>query len=190
MNGCSSVPTTKTSRYLLNNPQDIVNRSINTSVLEVLNPIVVIAVKELPQYLNQPNLVLQLASHQLHYAHAHVWAEPLKEGLSKALLSDLNSHSKKFDFIDEGNDLGIESEARLQLEVDYFHADQDAQVILSGRYWLTFSDKNNQAIRQKYTLKTSLETDGYLHSVEKMRSLVKQLALKIAKDIDLIQEQK
>jgi len=188
MNGCSSDPLTKTSRYLLNNQQKSFKTPMKKSLLEVTSPIVVISVKELPQYLNQPNLVLQLASHQLHYAHAHVWAEPLKEGLSKALLSDLNANNLAINFIGEKNDFGIESTISVQLEVDYFHADQNAKVILSGRYWLSFSNKGKPAIRQEYMLQTSLETDGYLHSVEKMRTLVKQLALKIADDISVIQE--
>ncbi|MFT4928652.1 MAG: putative lipoprotein YmbA, partial [Phenylobacterium sp.] len=63
LNGCSSEPTIETRYYLLNQqmPDQIKRQSIGVSSA---GKIVELTVREFPEYLNQPQLVMQLADHQ------------------------------------------------------------------------------------------------------------------------------
>ena len=62
---CSSNNTAKTQYYLLNSPT--LNKASDNNNNN--KPVVIINLLELPEYLKQASLVLQLSEHQLHYAH-------------------------------------------------------------------------------------------------------------------------
>lgn len=86
LTACNSNPQQKTQYYLLNSPT-------NTNTLDHNNEDqqnIIVELLELPEYLKQPSLVLQLSSHQLHYSHFHMWAEPLQNSIAQALLQELN----------------------------------------------------------------------------------------------------
>jgi len=141
--------------------------------------VIVVSVKDLPEYLEQSHLVIQMADHQLHYANFHMWAEPLKQGLKKALLADLTKHNSEVNFIAESRGLNQDNLTTLSVNVDFFHSTAESKVVLSGLYWLESSEKNGQYNNQSFHFELLLDKDGYPHSVEKMRFLVSQLATKI-----------
>ena len=64
---CSSNNTAKTQYYLLNSPT--LNKASDNNNNNNNKPVVIINLLELPEYLKQASLVLQLSEHQLHYAH-------------------------------------------------------------------------------------------------------------------------
>jgi uncharacterized lipoprotein YmbA len=175
MGGCSSDPVNSTQYYLLSNQQT------NQSSTEPLKQkITVLKVLELPQYLNQSQLVLQMNDHQLHYADFHMWAEPLKEGFTKALMMDLNRINSPVQFVSERLKRPTDKNT-LYVELAFFHADNDSQVTLSGQYW--FKDENNETMLQPYhfSFKQQLSQDGYASSVAQMRQLVGLLAAEVVK---------
>ena len=166
MVGCSSNPVEQTSYYLLNSLQQQAsqhtkeNNKVKTIVIKML---------ELPDYLNQPLLVMQLADHKLHYAKFHMWAEPLKAGLGKSLAADLNQTHKRIQFVSHRRK-SSQKEPVLYVEVDFFHPSSDSTVTLSGHYWLEGDSQ------QAFYFQQLLTQDGYPHAVSQMRGLVKQLA--------------
>ena len=100
--GCSTSSVSESKYYLLNNQQPItVDESSGSANKNSLKQAAFVVVNELPRYLNQANLVMQVDQHQLHYTHHHMWAEPLHSGFSKALLSDLNKGNGTTVFLSE-----------------------------------------------------------------------------------------
>jgi len=179
--GCSSAPLSKTHYYLLNNQQAKLN--VNDAGNEPENPkrMMVLSVKDLPEYLNHPHLAMKTADHQLNYAHFHLWAEPLQLGVKKALLAELNANNTGRYFIAENRNKTHDNLTSLVVNIDYFHPTSDSLVTLSGQYWLSKANKDQYSSVQPFYFELQLEQDGYPHSVEKMRALVAKLATKIMK---------
>ena len=128
----------------------------------------------LPEYLKQPNLVLQLSEHELSYAYYHTWAESLDDAVIKSLHQDLRvmlkSQSKKTEKTNQ-------TRVNLIINIDHFYATFNSDVILAGNYTIVNSQQT-KALSPEYnfTFKANIEADGYPHSVAKMRGLVKELA--------------
>ena len=181
--GCSSAPLSKTSYYLLNNQKAGLTTNDVSGDSSMPKKVMVLSVRDLPEYLIQPHLVMQMVDHQLNYAHFHMWAEPLQLGLKKALLTELNSNNTETYFIAENRDNREDNLATVVVNIDYFHASSDSLVTLSGQYWLSKSNEKQYSQVQPFYFEQQLEQDGYPHSVAKMRALVSQLAIKIMKGI-------
>jgi len=179
--GCSSAPLSKTSYYLLNNQQAALKTNEISANSSMPKEIRVLSLIDLPEYLNQPHLVMQMADHQLNYAHFHMWAEPLQVGLKKALLTELNASNTDVYFIAENRDNKQDKLTTLTVNIDYFHASSHSLVTLSGQYWLSKPNKNQHPEVQSFYFEQQLEQDGYPHSVAKMRALVSKLTSKLIK---------
>jgi uncharacterized protein len=186
---CSSNPIKETKYYLLNNYLDKSHHdsrtSLNNKVLVESNQkIYHLKLTELPEYLNQPYLVMQLDQHQLHYARFHMWAEPLHDGIGKALINDLN----KFDQSDKNKQFVLTNSSTsntlpiMHVEIESFHASNNSIVILSGHYWINSLEPDSSHLskanleRRAFYFETHLQEDGYTHSVFKMRSLINKLS--------------
>ena len=187
MTACSSNNTPKTQYYLLNSPTKAISvePAMAKSAAEKESTLS-ITLLELPDYLAQPNLVLQLSNHQLHYSNFHMWAEPLNAGLAQALANDLNTIDKHYN-VSVTPEVNSTTPADIVIKITAFQATHQSQVILVGNYTLKSSDlrlKNatkNQAKHFKFAVE--LSDNGYPHAVEKMRAITLLLAEKISKSI-------
>lgn len=182
--GCTSSPLKETNYYLLNNQQ--VNASLARAAesTQQRTEAVLVNLSELSEYLNQPYLVMQLADHQLHYARFHMWAEPLHDGISKAVINDLNGEDINRQFVMA--DASVNSALPLlTISIESFHATSQSKVILSGKYWLTnkveLAKGAISEVRHPFYFETRLDKDGYDHSVAKMRMLISELSVEISK---------
>ena len=169
LSACSggSDTTPQTRYYMLNNQQPVVAKTADVPVVEV-------KLLELPGYLQQPNLVLQMADHQLHYARFDMWAEPLQDGLIKALTGDLNRVVKGRRFVVAGQP-SPDVDSHWIIKIDHFHADSDSKVVMAGEYWQQ-SKKGERGHSTPFSLQRRLNQDGYGHSVVQMRALVEDLS--------------
>ena len=166
LTACNSNPQQKTQYYLLNSPT-------NTNTLDHNNEDqqnIIVELLELPEYLKQPSLVLQLSSHQLHYSHFHMWAEPLQKSIAQALLQELNQQDRRFHYV-----------ANTNVDITAFHATHQSQAILKGTFSIhdnniTITEKNRTS---NFAITLPLNKNGYEHAVEQMRSSIKQLAEQI-----------
>ncbi|KZM42035.1 hypothetical protein OA92_12425 [Marinomonas sp. SBI22] len=176
--GCNSQPTPTSHYYIL-------NQQLDTQGLANLSPIREVQLS-LPEYLKQPNLVLQLSEHELSYAYYHTWAENLDDAIQKGLDQDLRKLVKEKIASGNQQDIKANTQVSLILDIDHFYATIDSKVVLTGSYSF-INTQETQALSPKYnfTFKAEIEADGYPHSVAKMR----QLILALAKDI-LINYQK
>jgi len=183
--GCSSVSLSETRYYLLNNQQPIKQNMAIVDTSISMKKMVVLSINDLPEYLTQPYLVMQMADHQLHYARFHMWAEPLQQGLKKVLLADLNNESSTTYFMAKNNNIQQDNVPTLFVNVDYFHASSHSKVMLSGQYWLSKPGEVKQMIGKPFYFELRLEQDGYPHSVAKSRGLISKLAEQIVKQSSL-----
>jgi hypothetical protein len=175
---CSTNQPSKSQYYVLNN--QVVSElkydseGANTELISVI-------VKELPRYLNQANLVMQMDDHQLHYSNHHMWAEPLQRGLTKALLADVNSLASNRLFVEGYQEL---SSQMLYLDIERFHVIDTSQVSLSGYYWLVTQAEPLPLSKHAFNISLDLDKDGFSHAVEKMRELVRLCAQEIITQVD------
>jgi uncharacterized lipoprotein YmbA len=174
LSSCSSnsdIPLT-TNYYLLNT-LNFAEKSLN------INKTVAVEVLELPAYLHQPQLVMQLNTHQLHYSRFDMWAEPLKEGFTKALINDLNLNNKHIQFVTDTIELGNISVNKLIVRINYFHPSSASKVILSGVFWIDNNDDEQYKVQQPFTFELRLNKDGYTHAIEQMRQLVAMMSTSV-----------
>ncbi|WP_077285082.1 membrane integrity-associated transporter subunit PqiC [Cognaticolwellia aestuarii] len=176
---CSSNNTAKTQYYLLNSPT--LNKASDNNNNN--KPVVIINLLELPEYLRQASLVLQLSEHQLHYAHFHMWAEPLQVSITEGLLQDLNAIDSHHNYMPVLNPQQLTSTTEVILKINAFHSTHQSQAILTGRYWLKEKNKNNAVKVHNFTLTADLNANGYPHAVEKMRAVITELANDIRKNM-------
>lgn len=175
LTACFSGPVTDTSYYLLENQAG----QFMGEMQPVPERVIVLQLHELSDYLSQPYLVMQTGAHRLQYARLHMWAEPLSDGISKALLSDLNGGQSTARFIRRGQGALPSGSQVLTVEVERFHVDAESQVILTGQYWLA-----GEAV-QPFFLRRRLKDDGFPHSVATMRALLGELADQALSSLDL-----
>ncbi len=151
-------------------------------------PRVVVGPIHLANFLRQDRLVMQIGEHKIISANHHRWAEPLEEAISKLLTHELNAKSEYYQF---GRMIGQwkqNAPFNLRLEFERFHATDDAQVVVSGRYWFY---ESNQALglnqTQTFDISMGLTHDGYLHAVEKLEQAIGQLSNQIIDSLNLIE---
>lgn len=171
--GCATKPAKNIDYYLLNSADS----TINTALMATSSTTVAIDEISLASYLTQANLAMQLANHQLHYSKQHFWAEPLQNGIQKALLMDLNSASNDISFVALHSAMASKVEMTIGIQLDHFVATHDSMVVMSGYYWV--SSKNDGKISQQpypFYFTQPLQQDGYPHAVSQLRMLINKLS--------------
>jgi len=128
-----------------------------------------------------------IGENQLHYARYHLWGESLDHGIAKYIKQVVNIFGNRENVnkelgdrelrnLDDNNDKTL----KLTIEIDHFYPTDQAQVILSGRYWL--KNKANKKQVFEFAFKQALSADGYSQAVKQMHALIEQLAKKIIKN--------
>lgn len=176
LQACSSAPNT-TRYYLLNSYQPFEGTATKAPlVVQSATQRQVAVSVNLPEYLNQPSLVMQIEEHQIHYSLFHVWAEPLRLGTTKSLLLDLNAQGHPLRFVDAQTAIRQQPSAHLGVQLDYFHVTSDSRVILSGQYRFTEGENSEILSAGSFAFEQKLRADGYEASIVQMRRLVSELA--------------
>lgn len=167
--GCNSQPTPTSHYYML-------NQQLAQETLTGVSPIKEIKLA-LPEYLKQPNLIMQLSPHELSYAYYHMWAENLHESIIKSMQLDLKEAVKDLPKSDKNSTL---TQVNLMLNIDHFYATIDSKVVLAGNYTL-INTAQTQALSPQYnfSFNRDIEENGYPHSVAKMRELLTELSRQV-----------
>ena len=151
---------------------------ISAAADKVSAALVVVGPVGLAEYLDQPSLVMQQGGHTFHVAQYHVWAEDLSRALTRALVHDLERQDTPYRFEDHADQHGDTAARRIRLRIDQFHPTDQNQVILAGQYWIY--QKEQLLARRSFALQNILQENGYLHAVDSMRQIAKQLAAQLA----------
>jgi uncharacterized lipoprotein YmbA len=182
LGACGSAPANKTQYYLLNSPTT--TGAVNTDNMHNKNSQPLgITLLALPDYLRQPSLVLQLSSHQLHYSHFHMWAEPLQNSFAQALAQDLNNIDSHFHYLITPAKNQVTAATAVVINITAFHTTHQSQAILAGTYWLQGKGVQHPEKEHNFTLTVALNKNGYEHAVEQMRKVITSLAQKITNSL-------
>jgi uncharacterized lipoprotein YmbA len=152
LSACSSSVIPINNHYMLTDPSDV-----TTSYLA--NNHVNVAVN-LPDYLKTPYFTMLNDSHQVYYAQAHKWAEPLDKAIAKAVKLSWHDHVK--------NDALLKTKEEIVVDVDYLHVTQGGKVKFVGK--LTIQKKAIQ-----FNLERRLPADGYQVAVKEMNLIIKDM---------------
>ncbi|AXT37428.1 membrane integrity-associated transporter subunit PqiC [Alteromonas sp. BL110] len=168
LSACSSAPNALTY-YLLHSTSD-------TSVLHSeAKQIAVLDKVTLPEYLKHRGLVYQTSDTNLHISTSHLWAEPVDEGLTKALTSALGLNNVALVRPDH---YASEGALHISLYINDFVSTYEGEVIFSGQYAITRTSE--EASIHPFMFKAVLSNDGFASSIKAMRSAIE----KLAKDIN------
>ncbi|TQV87787.1 PqiC family protein [Aliikangiella coralliicola] len=189
LSACSSAPKKDTHYYLLNN--HVTGGSLTENIAQSQSSEAVLIKIRLPEYLMQPNLVIQMGEHRLHYARYHLWAENLQPAITKALVFEMkkSAHSVEqgttdkhlYHFVER--EQAFDGRKSITLQIDHFYPDDRSKVIISGKYWLTGFDNVSSSQSQAFYIEKVLQNDGYPHAVRQMRGLVSELAVKLVEKL-------
>ena len=173
---CGSSPVLQDSYYSLVLAADIgeVSGNETTTARLIVGPI------ELPSYLSNRGIAMQMGPNRIESANHHFWAEPLNEAIAKVLTQDIAERTDGIEVERESGRWTAEEDCRVRVEFDAFHPTNDSRVVSSGRYWIS---AENSSDNQAFSLSRTLTTDGYAHAADVLRDTLKTLAQQISEDI-------
>jgi len=130
---------------------------------------------ELVDYLKQSNILFELDNGELIATKYQVWAESINQGISRALVNDIN-HSQSTVRADSASFSSCKPTKpcyELALLVEKFYPSANSIVSFSGKYKLYLG---NTLIEQRdFNLSKDLTLDGYPHAVASLKELVGEL---------------
>jgi len=185
LTSCASAPLS-VRYYLLHTPENKVHNSSDES-----KPIAVLQSLQVADYLRQASLVMQVAEHELYYSRQDVWAEQLESSFYKALIQDLNASDQR-SYVAPSSPQAPDGTTTISIVLDHFHTTDKSTVVSSGHYWLSQNDphaaKNRKLATSSHSFyfESPLQQDGYAHAVDRLRTLVNNLAQQIEKDISAL----
>jgi len=168
---CAS-ETVPVNYYLLtsNSAQGVTQQTLGNKPAVVLDSV------EVANYLRQSGIVMQTADTQVQISKRHLWAETLDVALPKFLFQELQKQSDDFNFYLKNSDFIPRTDYRLLVHIDSFQANDNGEVICSGRYQIISQTNDELAVTVDFNFKRALENDGYDHAIEQLRSLVGEIA--------------
>ncbi|BFM07704.1 PqiC family protein [Halioxenophilus aromaticivorans] len=126
-------------------------------------------------YLSRASIALQLSENELYYSSSNLWAEPLGEGIERALVAYANGGIQAHNSVPELPEV--------TLNIDYFHIVDGKAVVLSGHYII--ERHNSEDIRfTNFSFQLPLKGSGYSYGVSRMSELVKMLGDKIVASLN------
>lgn len=182
---CSSTAT-KPTYYVLAPAQ----ASMSEKQPDLNRPLVIIQPIHLADFLEQTGLVMQTQEHQLQYAHSHLWAENLDEGITKALLQDLKAADLDYTVSADYRWLAEQARYEIQITIDQFNATDHSSVVMDGSYWIIDTETKAIVVNRDFNYQQELQENGYEHAVSKLRELTAQLSLNIGESLKYLSDKK
>lgn len=179
--GCSFNQTSKINYYVLEPAKPHHQHSTPASTDAYAKRIILKAVTVAP-YLTRSQLPMQLDNHQVYYADAHLWAEPLTDGLKRSLVTSFITQGDIHIFT-EMNAVSGDNAIFLVVHFDDFVANQLSGVIANGTYSVYSGVVNRDAVIRRFSLHRELEADGFDSAVSQLRFLINDLAELIYEDV-------
>ncbi len=167
----STEPTSSIKYYVLDAHPAPIRQSLSDYLIQVL-PISV------PQYLDQPNLVLRESDQKMRIASYHSWADNLADSIQRVLVNELNRKNTDFSMAYECKDC-----AALGVLIEHFYPTANGDVVLSGSYTLDVG--HGTPHRSHFFFTKALAADGYSEAVKQMRQLLEELAEQLSGDLSL-----
>ena len=159
--------------YMLHSPQATQRTQPDSDIQVVLTAV------QLPDYLQQRQLALQTSDTTLQFSSQHVWATPQDEAIRRLITSGLRQRDVAVfepSLASQSNDL-----TAVTVSIDDFIPTWQGELILKGEYLIRYDDKDSSL--KSFDYRTTLQQDGFAHSVAQMRELVDKLSQQISDDL-------
>ena len=128
---------------------------IATAQPDAAAPVLYVEPVMVAAYLNSNSLILQTSAVELHKTTQHQWADPLDQQLQRLLVNGLQQALPAYRVTSQQP--GSET-ARLLVQVEQFHGQQQGIVLVSGRFHLLKGDKVQS---QSFQLQLPQPDEGY-----------------------------
>lgn len=126
----------------------------------------------LPDYMNQPNLVIKLSDHQIKITNYHYWADDLRQSVQRVVINELNQLNNTVNFTQQCRNC-----INVEISIDHYYPTEGGDVLLAGTY-VVIGTNAKQNINS-FSFSTSLSDGGFDESVAKMRELLDALSAEI-----------
>ncbi len=161
---CSSAPVQQPSQYLLRSPVLPASGPANSVAAYDLSLV------EVAPYLDQPGLVLETDSGEIHTARLHEWAEPLRLSLQGFMAAEIGRQLGASVSVRSG-DINA---TRIEISIDQLHGTHSGTALLVASWRSTGA--NGQVLAGQFAEEQTLGRDGYAALVQAQRSLLQRLA--------------
>ncbi|MBV9107159.1 MAG: membrane integrity-associated transporter subunit PqiC [Verrucomicrobia bacterium] len=139
---------------------------------------------EIPTYLARGNLVTIKGGMEVQYAPTNRWAEPLDQGLARAVAEDLsrNSRIRAYGFLPGASPVDHSYDVWIRLE--RFEGNDNGEVVLSARWSISRGNSSEPIKSRKVDLRQSGWKPGdYTGLVRLLSEQVMKMSLQIAQAI-------
>ncbi len=141
---------------------------------------------EIPRYLDKNAFVIRSGPAELRYTTDHLWAEPLRAGISRLMSNHVLAHSESVAQVqsvpwrDDFNPRWV-----VRLRVQSFEAEEspDASVLLHLRWEVLDTATSGRVKSGEYSLVKDWVWGDFYHLVELLGNGLEEAASKIAEDI-------
>lgn len=161
---CSSAPVQQPSQYLLRSPALPATGLVDTVAAYDL------ALVEVASYLDQPGLMLETDSGEIHTARLHQWAEPLRLSLPGFMAAEIGREIGARVSVRNG-DINA---TRIEISIDQLHGTRSGTALLVANWRCSGAD--GQVMAGQFAEEQTLSRDGYAALVQAQRSLLQGLA--------------
>jgi uncharacterized lipoprotein YmbA len=170
LSACVTSPAPPKSIYYVLDPKPQSFASKTASQQYKLLPVT------LPDYMNQPNLVLKLSGHEIKITHYHFWAEDLRRSIQGVISNELNLANSDISFLPSCARCG-----QIAITIYHFYPTESGDVFLSGSFQINPDNAPQQ--HHSFSYSRSLQDGGYNEAVSVMRALLDELVLDINKHL-------
>lgn len=168
---CSSQPVEPTRYYLLRTPVAVTSGDQESAAEYSLGSV------EVATYIDQPGLVQETGSGEIHMARHHQWAEPLRISLRRFLATGIGAEAGQTVAM-----MATSPEAgRIDVSIDQLHGNRRGEAVLVA-FWQV-SSANGTVASHQFSESRDLSRDGYTALVEAEQALLQQLARRIGQSI-------
>lgn len=185
LSGCApNAPT----RYYVIRSLDSPESEQNSGILLSKNFRLGVNPVRVPGYLDRSSLVLKKGKNELVMEQSDEWGEPLKDNLSRALLSNLGlllGHNRVVGLPSDSSEM---LSHKLDVHLLSFESDDKGKVTLAVEWSIELADKGTNAVYRQTKLSCQAELDPKLAQPEEkypsvvfaMNSCIDKLSLEIA----------
>ena len=184
--GCSSTPKIETHQYLLM-PDPYLDGAATGNKSQSQDEIISIKPIRLASYLNQRGIILLTNKHEINVAHYHRWAEPLDENIHRFMLLTMSANTTRYVFQNSAGSSSQDTNLTLSIEFDQFNGTADGQAMVSGKWQLYDTDKNDVLVSDTFHYNQTMSESGYAELVNQFALILNQISLQIVSSISTLQ---
>jgi len=144
---------------------------------------VVIGRVDLPRYLSNEGIVMQLSEVEVQQARNHIWAGALSQQLKQALQQHLTAALPHARVLQGGPQSRASDTLWVDLELTAFQGHYDGKAVVRGA-WQIRRSAGEALSRQSFAVEQTLGADGYPALVKALARAWAEVAARLADDLE------